>query len=551
MSGRKTRRIGLAVSLLMLGLAVAPLRAVAQSPEPLELLFTYGSEKKRWVEEVTRAFNGSEQTTASGRPIQVTHIPMGSGQSLQEVANGTRQAHLVSPASGVFIELANADYQERAAKDLVGATHNLVLSPVVIAMWQPMAEALGWPDRAIGWSDVLALANSTDGWSAYGHPEWGAFKFGHTHPLHSNSGILSLLAEVYAATGKTRGLTVADVTDPATYRFVSGVERSVVHYGRSTGFFGRKMLQHGPEFLSAAVLYESSVIESYDPGLRLSQPLVAIYPKEGTFWSNHPVGIVQRDWVTPEHREAAGRYIGFLLEPAQQRRAMAHGFRPADVDVPLGDAFTGKGVDLGQPKTVLRVPPAKVMREVLKLWQGAKKKADLVLVLDISGSMRGDKLARAKQAAQRLVQGLGTDDRVSLLAFNNNLYWMKQGVRAGPGRDSVLAMIDALDAFGGTSFYDAIADAYAYLKQEPAADSIPAVVVLTDGADSHSQLKLEPLLARIRLTRDSEIRVFPIGYGAKVAKDVMERIAGATQVKAYQGTPENIDKVFFDISTFF
>jgi Ca-activated chloride channel family protein len=38
-------------------------------------------------------------------------------------------------------------------------------------------------------------------------------------------------------------------------------------------------------------------------------PVVAIYQKEGTFWSDHPAGVVERDWVTPEHREAAKIHI--------------------------------------------------------------------------------------------------------------------------------------------------------------------------------------------------------------------------------------------------
>ena len=69
---------------------------------------------------------------------------------------------------------------------------------------------------------------------------------------------------MYAATGKTAGLTLADVDKPRTAEFVQGIEKSVVHYGSSTGFFGRKMFASGPQYLSAAVLYENMVIESYD-----------------------------------------------------------------------------------------------------------------------------------------------------------------------------------------------------------------------------------------------------------------------------------------------
>jgi hypothetical protein len=70
------------------------------------------------------------------------------------------------------------------------------------------------------------------------------------------------------------------------------------------------------------VLYERVVLESTSPQYHLPFPVVAIYPKEGTFWSDHPIGVVEREWVTPEHREAAKVYIDYLLARPQQERAL-------------------------------------------------------------------------------------------------------------------------------------------------------------------------------------------------------------------------------------
>src|SRR6202007_2966678 len=126
---------------------------------------------------------------------------------------------------------------------------------------KPMAEAIGWGKKPVGWADILALAQKKEGWAAYNFPQWGAFKFGHTHPEYSNSGLISLFAEVYAGAGKVKGLTDADVKDEKVARFLGDIERSVVHYGASTGFFGNKMFANGPQYLSAAVLYENMVIE--------------------------------------------------------------------------------------------------------------------------------------------------------------------------------------------------------------------------------------------------------------------------------------------------
>jgi Ca-activated chloride channel family protein len=49
----------------------------------------------------------------------------------------------------------------------------MAVSPQVIAMPRPMAQALGWPDRKLGWREMLDLASDPRGWAAYDHPEWG------------------------------------------------------------------------------------------------------------------------------------------------------------------------------------------------------------------------------------------------------------------------------------------------------------------------------------------------------------------------------------------
>ena len=520
----------------------------------LELVFTYGSEKEKWINEVTDTFNRGDHRTSAGKKIYVRAVPMGSGEAIDEVLEGRRQPHIISPASAAFIKLGNAQSQSKYGKDLIASTDNLVLSPVVIAMWKPMAEAIGWGKKPIGWSDILALARSQKGWEAYGYPQWGKFKFGHTHPQFSNSGLISLFAEVYAASGKTAGLTAADVSKPRTADFLSGIEKSVVHYGSSTGFFGRQMFSNGPQYLSAAVLYENMVIESYSQN-NLPFPVVAIYPKEGTFWSDHPIGIVERDWVTAEHREAAKTYIQYLLQRPQQEKAIAYGFRPGAVDVPLASPIDeAHGADPKEPKTTLEVPSVATIDSILNLWQQKKKSAKVVLVLDTSGSMNdGGKIQNAREGAKQLVNLLSDNDRLSLLPFNSKINWAAQDVSIKTGKGQLLQTIDSLFAQDGTTLYDSIDTAYQYLlAQSREDDSILSVVVLTDGADTESKMPLNELMQRIHYDGEiHKIHVFTIAYGNDAKKDVLGQIASTTQAKSYEGTPQNIAGVFKDVSTFF
>jgi Ca-activated chloride channel family protein len=527
---------------------------VAAPRGALELVFPYGSEKEKWINDVTAAFNRSGAKTQSGKPIFVRAMPMGSGETIDNILSGRLQAHIASPASLAFIKLGNAESRSKTGKDLIGSTDNLVLSPVVIAMWKPMAEAIGWGKKPIGWSDILSLARDPKGWSGRGYPQWGKFKFGHTHPEFSNSGLISLFAEAYAASGKTAGLSLKDLEKPQTKQFVSGVEQSVVHYGSSTGFFGRKMFSNGPEYLSAAVLYESMVVESRSQ-TDLPMPVVAIYPKEGTFWSDHPIGVVDREWVTPEHREAAKIYIQFLLARPQQEKALQYGFRPAAVDVALAAPLDVEhGVEPKEPKTTLEVPSVEVINGVLQLWKSAKKHSNIVLVLDTSGSMKDEgKMQSAKVGARQLVGMLDDADTFSFLPFSSELRWSGQDVTVKEGREQLLRQIDSLFASGGTALYDSIDAGYQHLASASDPDAkIQAVVVLTDGEDTQSGVKLEQLMERIRYNGENRaIHVFTIAYGKDARKDILQRVADATQAKFYEGNPQNIVDVFRDISTFF
>ncbi len=563
-----TESLGLALTLLILPAMGCSPSSQPAPPQPkggsptqtrpagndvLELVFPYGSEKQKWIDAVTKEFNdGDHRTTAKNR-IWVRTVPLGSGELITEIQEGRLKGHLASPASSVFIELGNAESKTRTGKPLVGETRNLVVSPVVVAMWKPMAEALGWGKRPIGWADILQIAKDEQGWAKYNYPQWGRFKFGHTHPEYSNSGIISVFAEVYAGAGKLKGLTAADVARPEVGQFLHGIEESVVHYGSSTGFFGRRMFLGGPQYLSAAVLYENMVIESYGSDPAPPLPVVAIYPKEGTFWSDHPVGVVQREWVDDEHRQAAEEYIAFLTAPEQQKRAMEFGFRPADVGIPLGDPINAAhGVDPKQPETTLEVPSATVMNAVVDLWKQQKKHANVVLAIDISGSMQGKKIDNAKIGAKQLVEILDKGDTLSLMSFNDNVAWAGQGLSMATDRQVAAQDIDSLFASDGTALYEAIAMAHRYLVAKPASDKISAIVVLSDGEDTSSRMRLEELLKLVETNVEGRgVRIFTIGYGSDARPDVLGKISEVTQAKYYSGTPENIREVFKEISTFF
>ncbi|MCS6992591.1 MAG: substrate-binding and VWA domain-containing protein [Anaerolineales bacterium] len=519
----------------------------------------YGSEKKEWLEPLVAQFNEARNKTADGKVIVVESTPMGSIESVRGILEGRLQPTVWSPASSVYIPVANAEWRKLHGSDLVtGNPNDLVLSPVVIAMWKPMAQALGWPEKAIGWADIAELATSEQGWSAYGHPEWGDFKFGHTHPAYSNSGIVSIIAEAYAATGKQRGLTEADLNDPKVREFMAAVEKSIIHYGTSTGFFAERMFERGPSYLSAAVLYENLIVAQETKRLsgQSSQiPVVAIYPKEGTFWTNNPYVVVNAPWVTEEQREAAGIFEAFLLDRPQQLKALEYGFRPADPSIPLTAPLDAEhGIDITQPKTILEIPNAAVIDKIQALWRETKKPVDLVVVMDISGSMRGDKITTARASLLEFVKKLDDRDRLQIILFSSNITTLTPLTPLGPKRQQVLDSVSGIFETGDTRLYDATLAAYQDLAANGDPNHIRAIVVLSDGADTASTQTLEEVMAQINASAGeggNAIKIFTIAFGSDADESVLKQIAEPTGGKQYKSSPENIQKIYDEIATFF
>src|SRR5574341_1744946 len=198
----------------------------------IEISFYSSNTKEDWINAVTENFNNAQIKTKSGKPIfvRVTHVTSGGSQG--DILSGKIKPVAWSPGDQSWVDGANQVWQDRTGRPLVPeACQPTVYAPIGFGMWRPMAEALGWPNKPISWNTLLQLAANPDGWAAYGHPEWGIFKFGHTHPDYSNSGLLIMTALAYSNLGETSGLTPEQVKSDAVVQAFRTVEQHTFHYG--------------------------------------------------------------------------------------------------------------------------------------------------------------------------------------------------------------------------------------------------------------------------------------------------------------------------------
>jgi Ca-activated chloride channel family protein len=527
----------------------APQKAPAGA---ISIPFAYSPEKEKLLEPIIDRFNG-QRKEVDGKQVFVEGSVVSSGEAQSKIARGTLKTVAWSPSSSLWGRLLNFEADQPYAPD---ESPSIVRTPLVIAMWEPMAQALGYPKKRIGFDDILGLARSQTGWAQFGRPQFGEFKLVHTNPDFSTSGLSAVVAEYYAATGKKEGLVEKDIEGSRARKVVKDIEQSIVHYGDTTLFIAEQMRKGGPGYASAVAMEEVTLLDFNKN--RGGQPkLVAIYPDEGTFYSDNPFIVLNAPWVDERQRRGAQEFAKFLEEEIDADRAGEFGFRPPDLkEKPASSISAAAGADPAQPKRVLGLPEPRVLSRVKEAWREDRKPANVLLVVDTSGSMvEENRLDRAKEGLEAFLREVSPNDRVGLTTFSDEI---RPLVPIGPVRENEAQLrqtIGSLIADGGTAFYDAAAEGLEAVKGLRDRERINAVVLLTDGEDTDSSKSVEQVVAQMEAQGDTEnrVRVFTIAYsaGAEGAEEALEQIAAASGGQAYSGDTEDIELVYRSISSFF
>jgi Ca-activated chloride channel family protein len=556
---------------------------MASSPEKIDLMT-----------DLAKTFNASKLARVDNECIFVRPQKKSSGGAAQllytnwdEAVEGPRPV-VWSPAASAWGQVVNQKRIDSGQQAIVGTGNPFMVTPLVIAMPKPMADALGYPATPVGWADILKLATDPNGWGAVGHPEFGPFKLGKTNPNFSTSGLNALIAQTYAASGKTSGLSAEDLDKPEVVSFGSSVESAVVHYGDTTLTFLNNMYSADQRsgalnYVSAVAVEEKSVIDYNlgDPdGIRQpgeqprppKVPLVAIYPKEGTLFSDSPYFVLDAPWVDQKQKDAAKVFEDFVKQPENQQKVLAYHFRPGNTAVAIGDPITpDNGVDPNQPQTLLEVPQPRVLTALLDKWERQRKKARVTLVLDVSGSMgddadpknpdAGTKLDLAKQAIRDAVGLFSPDDEISFVIFSTGLgpqqdQRVLEVVPSGRVADvgeRLRAAVAGLSPINDTPLYDVTKETYQSAVAAFDPTRINAVVLLTDGKNDDGnpdddQRQLQDLLNTLRAGNEGQashaVRVFPIAYGADADADTLKAIADASSSAVYSAkNPATISQV--------
>lgn len=252
--------------------------------------------------------------------------------------------------------------------------------------------------------------------------------------------------------------------------------------------------------------------------------------------SNQPIGTI----YSPSHNIAIARAAGNQNEinvgfeasdyRADQDFSLFWGIEAETVDASLltyRDSAAEDGYFLLLFQPPLTIDPAAVAPK------------DLILVVDQSGSMDGDKWTQAQDAARYVLEHLNAGDRFNAILFSTGARLFSQQLE-GPGMGSeAAAWIDSQFPEGGTNINEALLQAFDQTDSERPT----TILFITDGLPTEGEENSDRILANLQAAAPANARVFTFGVGNDVDTFLLDKIAASFGgTSSYVRPTERIDE---------
>jgi hypothetical protein len=244
------------------------------------------------------------------------------------------------------------------------------------------------------------------------------------------------------------------------------------------------------------------------------------------------------------HKAIEGARFGGVGGGVSPKTALALGLKVDSAALPkkLVAAIKAGKVDLNSPATTLAL--LKLNAVVGLNARSLASAKSVVIAIDRSRSMAGQRLTDAVAAARQFVADKSAADRIAVVVFGSKAVQLTGFSSSTIDADDALRTM-AVDSKSGTALYDGLALSTQLLAKQQGRARV--VVLLTDGHDVSSKTPLRDAIAG---AKRSDVLVYPIGVGASAATRVpLEQMAQSTG-GAYHGaaTSSNLKSVYSSIA---
>jgi len=184
----------------------------------------------------------------------------------------------------------------------------------------------------------------------------------------------------------------------------------------------------------------------------------------------------------------------------------------------------------------------------LKQRDGGRSSKNVVFVLDVSGSMAGEKIEQAKEALRFCLNSLNPDDRFGIVSYSDDVE-MHSDRMLGASRDNIraaLSYVDGLAAAGGTDINRALVEALSIQGQQSRADYI---IFLTDGEPTVGETNSNRIAENIKAANGNDWKIFCFGVGYDVKAGLLDELSSESgAIASYVRPKEDIE---VKVSNFF
>ncbi|WP_066379319.1 vWA domain-containing protein [Anabaena sp. CA = ATCC 33047] len=465
---------------------------------------------ERWLVDVAEAFNAKKITTSSGQVIQVgiRNIPSGTATRLLAAKNA-RPAGF-TPANQLSLQLltqqgiTTSTITPRLVSDFAGfvvdgGTYQQLAKNADVT-FEKLLDAILSDKLTIGYPNPYSSATSlnllyTLFWRSAGHHQDG------------------------------KPLTASELQSPQVNSVFDTFQNQVLITTLTTLDLKEIFIRNNQKLQAFPLEYQSFQTLKKLPGFED----VVFVP----FGVPHDSPLVGFSWNTSAQNEALQRFSEFALSPAMQQLATAQGFN-------AGERF--------RSNIIPPIPDGKVLQAAQSYWKQRKdggRTVNLMMVIDTSGSMEGDRLQAVKKSLRIAAQSVNPGNYVGLVAFSDR---PQQILPLAPFDEQqhkrLLAATDSLIADGNTAMYDGMIVGLSELMERQKLDPNGRyyLLLLSDG-EVNTGLQLSEITDVLKY---SGVRFYPIAYG-EVNQTELQQIANLRETTVKSSDPQKLQTLFTEL----
>ena len=417
------------------------------------------------------------------------------------------------------------------------------IDPVVLGIEKSKAEELGFVGNDVYNKDILDSVRN------------GNLKYVMSSVTKTNTGATTYLSFLNSLAGSPEVLTSQHLSNESLVSDLKDLFKGVERVSGDEDYL-LKMYENGD--YNAMFNYESTLINLNKKRVsKGKEPLYLIYPKDGVAINDMPLAYINNDLNDKDKKDKFIKIQEYLRNDEAITKMEKLGYRSwyggvkenTDKSVFNPDW----GIDTSKYLKDMKYPSKKVMSEAINLYiEKLRKPTHVVFCLDVSGSMYGTGLDTLKEAMNYILNyetssrdklQFSSLDKITIIAFDDK--YKVYDTKMGDDTDSVISIINNLEAGGATNIYDTSVEALKILSKDDSNEYTKTVILMTDGMSNVGTYRD---LEKYYKSSKSSIPIYSITFGDSSEYE-LNKVARLTNGKVFDGK-SGLKEAFMEVRSY-